>query len=170
MKFYTIKNHTFTILWNNCFNSYYRSIYPAFNLSCSLVITNCIPIPGQYVEGRLLLGYYILLGIGHGIREALFEMCWFYMGIAQIALNPPPPSVKRANVEKSAQHHPGKPLHTSPPLRAMPLWKHHISKRGFPKPARPTHGLLFMLRFTLPFLASDCFWLLFIALAQRNNT
>ena len=26
-------------------------------------------------------------------------MCWFYMGIAQIALDPPP-SVKRANVEK----------------------------------------------------------------------
>ena len=26
-------------------------------------------------------------------------MCWFYMGIAQIALDPPP-SVKRANLEK----------------------------------------------------------------------
>ena len=29
----------------------------------------------------------------------LFEMCWFYMGIAQIALDPTP-SVKQANVEK----------------------------------------------------------------------
>ena len=37
-----------------------------------------------------------------------FEMCWFYMGIAQIALDP---CVKRANVEKSAPNHPGKPLH-----------------------------------------------------------
>ena len=27
-------------------------------------------------------------------------MCCFYMGIAQIALDPPPPSVKRANVEE----------------------------------------------------------------------
>ena len=27
-------------------------------------------------------------------------MCWFYMGIAQIALDPPPFSVKRANMEK----------------------------------------------------------------------
>ena len=37
-------------------------------------------------------------------------MCWFYMGIAQLALDPPP-SVKQANVEKSASNHPGKPLH-----------------------------------------------------------
>ena len=56
-------------------------------------------------------------------------MCWFYMGITQIALDPPPPSVKRANVEESAPNHPGKPLHP-PPLRAMPIWKQHISKRG----------------------------------------
>ena len=44
------------------------------------------------------------------LGKPLFEMCWFYMGIAQIALDPPP-SVKRANVEKSAPNHPGKPLH-----------------------------------------------------------
>ena len=76
-------------------------------------------------------------------------MCWFYMGIAQIVLDPPIPSVKQANVEKSAPKHPGKSLHpramweksaqnhpvrplTPPPLRAMPIWKQHISKRGFP--------------------------------------
>ena len=41
----------------------------------------------------------------------LFEMCWFYMGIAQIALDPRP-SIKQANVEKkSAPNHPGKSLH-----------------------------------------------------------
>ena len=44
-------------------------------------------------------------------REAPFEMFWLYMGIAQIALDPPPHSIKRANVEKSAPNRPGKPLH-----------------------------------------------------------
>ena len=27
-------------------------------------------------------------------------------------------------------------LYTPPPLRAMPMWKHHISKRGFPELSR----------------------------------
>ena len=64
--------------------------------------------------------------------KPLFEMCCFHMGIAQIALDPlGPPSVKRANVKKSAPDHPGKP-YTPPPLRAMPIWKQHISKRGSP--------------------------------------
>ena len=37
----------------------------------------------------------------HGSQygKPLLEMCWFYMGIAQIALDPSP-SVKRANVGK----------------------------------------------------------------------
>ena len=35
------------------------------------------------------------------------------MGIAQIALDLPP-SVKQANVEKSAPNHPSKPLHPPP--------------------------------------------------------
>ena len=35
------------------------------------------------------------------LGESLFQMCWFYMGIAQIALDPlPPSSVKLANVKK----------------------------------------------------------------------
>ena len=37
------------------------------------------------------------------------------MGIAKIALDPAP-SVKQANVEKSAPNHPAKPLHTHPLL------------------------------------------------------
>ena len=38
------------------------------------------------------------------IGRPLFKMCWFYsMGIAKIALDPPPPSVKRANMEKVPQ-------------------------------------------------------------------
>ena len=85
------------------------------------------------------------------LGKPLFEMCWFYMGIAQIALDPPP-SVKQANVEKKVSQtilaSPYTPsprqrgkrvpqtilasLYTNPPLRAMPIWKQHISKRGFP--------------------------------------
>ena len=34
-----------------------------------------------------------------GLGQPLFEMCWVYMAIAQIAQDPPP-SVKRTNVEK----------------------------------------------------------------------
>ena len=41
-------------------------------------------------------------------------MCWFYMSIAQIVLDPPIPSVKQANVEKSAPNHPGKSLQPLP--------------------------------------------------------
>ena len=44
-----------------------------------------------------------------GLGQPLFEMCWVYMAIAQIAQDPP--SVKRTNVEKSVPNHPGKPLH-----------------------------------------------------------
>ena len=56
-------------------------------------------------EGQVLLKFPFILG------KPLFKMCWFYMGIDQTALDPPP-SVKRANVEeKSAPNHPGKPFH-----------------------------------------------------------
>ena len=65
------------------------------------------------------------------------------MDIAQTAIGPPP-SVKRAIVEKSVQNHPYTIL--TPPgnvgkkcpkpfwqaLRAKPIWKQHISKRGLP--------------------------------------
>ena len=34
------------------------------------------------------------------LGKPLFEMCWFCMGIAQIALDPLPPTIKQANVEK----------------------------------------------------------------------
>ena len=44
------------------------------------------------------------------LGKPLLEMWWFYMGIAQIAIDPPP-SVKQASVEKSAPNHPGKPFH-----------------------------------------------------------
>ena len=44
-----------------------------------------------------------------GLGQPLFEMCWVYMAIAQIAQGPP--SVKRTNMEKSVPNHPGKPLH-----------------------------------------------------------
>ena len=45
--------------------------------------------------------YTITFATGHSLSGSLrkppFEMCWFYMGIAQIALDPP---MARANVEK----------------------------------------------------------------------
>ena len=59
------------------------------------------------------------------------EMCWFYMGIAQIALDPPP-SVKRANVEKKCPKPTWQAPFTPSALQAMPIWKQQISKRGFP--------------------------------------
>ena len=34
------------------------------------------------------------------LGKPLFEMCCFYMGIVQIALDPPPPLSNVANVEK----------------------------------------------------------------------
>ena len=70
-------------------------------------------------------------------------MCWFYMGIAQIALDPPTLCQTGKRGKKSAQNHPGKPLHPQanvgkmcpkPSWQAftppMPIWKQPISKRG----------------------------------------
>ena len=51
------------------------------------------------------------------LGKPLFEMCWFYMGIAQIALDPPPLS-NGLMWKKSA-------------MRAMPMETTHL-KRGFP--------------------------------------
>ena len=58
-------------------------------------------------------------------------MCCFYMGIAQIALDPRP-SVKQANVEKKCPKPSWQAYTPPPPFRAMPIWKQLISKRGFP--------------------------------------
>ena len=52
------------------------------------------------------------------------------MGIAQIALDPSP-FVKRANVGKKVPQTILASLYTPLPLRAMPIWKQHISKRGY---------------------------------------
>ena len=76
-------------------------------------------------------------------------MCWFYMGIAQIALEPPP-SVKRASVEKKvpqtiltspdipgqtweigAPYHSGKPLHPPPLMGNAHMETTHF-KKGVP--------------------------------------
>ena len=40
--------------------------------------------------------------------------------------------------KKSAPNHPGKPLHPPSPLRAVPIWKQNISKKGFPYQPRFT--------------------------------
>ena len=87
------------------------------------------------------------------LEKPLFEMCWFYVGIAQIALDPPSPLSNGQTWKKyvpqtilASPYTPGQSgkkvprtilasLYTPPltPLRAMPIWKQHISKRGFPK-------------------------------------
>ena len=46
--------------------------------------------------------------------------------------------VVRQTWEKSAPNHPGKFLHP-PPLRAGPIWKQHISRRGLPKSSQGGH-------------------------------
>ena len=43
------------------------------------------------------------------IIQQIFEMSWFYMGIAQIALEPPPLCQTDKYRKKSAPNHPGKP-------------------------------------------------------------
>ena len=45
-----------------------------------------------------------------GLGQPLFEMCWVYMAIAQIAQDPPPLS-NGQTWKKSVPNHPGKPLH-----------------------------------------------------------
>ena len=47
------------------------------------------------------------------LGKPLFEMCWFYMGIAQIALDPAPP-LSNGQTRKKLNHSPGKPLHLPP--------------------------------------------------------
>ena len=54
------------------------------------------------------------------------------MGIAQIALDPPP-SLKRANVEKKCSKPSWQSVFTLPPLLGNAhIWEEHISKRNFP--------------------------------------
>ena len=65
------------------------------------------------------------------LGKPLFEMCWYYVGIAQVALDPSPPPVKRANVEKKRPSHPGKPpLHHQ---ENVPIYS--ISIKGCPSAA-----------------------------------
>ena len=66
-------------------------------------------------------------------------MCWFYMGIAQIALEPWKKVPQTILASPYAPGQRGKKVPQTilaslypPPLRAMPTWKQHISKRGFP--------------------------------------
>ena len=66
------------------------------------------------------------------LGKPLFEMCWFYMGIAQIALDPPPPLSNRQTWNKSAPKHPDKPLHPSHPLKGNAHKETTHFKCGFP--------------------------------------
>ena len=53
------------------------------------------------------------------LGKPLFQMCWFYMGIAQIALDPS--LSNRQMWGKSAPNYPGKPLHPPPLLMGNAL-------------------------------------------------
>ena len=58
-------------------------------------------------------------------------MCWFNMGTAQIALDPP--LCQTGKRGKKGPQTILASLYTPPPLREMPIWKQHISKRDFLK-------------------------------------
>ena len=78
------------------------------------------------------------------LGKPLFEMCWFYMGIAQIALGPPPlcrTGKRGKKVPQTILASPYTPGQTwgkkypkpswqaftpHPPMRTMPIWKQHI--------------------------------------------
>ena len=55
--------------------------------------------------------------------------------------HPGKPLHPQATWEKSAPNHLGKPLHTPHTIRAMPIWKQHISKRGFPEGDEGAEGI-----------------------------
>ena len=59
-------------------------------------------------------------------------MCCFYMGIAQIASDPPPLS-NGQTLKKSAPNHPGKPFHPPSPFWQYPYGYSTFQKRGFPQ-------------------------------------
>ena len=82
------------------------------------------------------------------LGKPLSEMCWFYLGVAQIALDPPPlcqtgkhgkkvpltilasPYTPLQTWEKSAPNNPRKPLHAL--TGNAHIEEQHISKRDFP--------------------------------------
>ena len=54
------------------------------------------------------------------LGKPLLEMRWFYMGIAQIALDPPPSLCQTGKRKKSVPNHPGKPLHPEQSGKKVP--------------------------------------------------
>ena len=59
-----------------------------------------------------------------GLGQPLFEMCWVYMAIAQIAQDPPLCQTDKRG-KKSVPNHPGKPLHP----------RAYIGKKKYSKPS-----------------------------------
>ena len=72
--------------------------------------------------------------VNRGLREAPFWNALVLYGHCSNSFRPPswqaltPPG----NVGKKAPQIILASLYTNPPLQAMPIWKQHISKRGFP--------------------------------------
>ena len=59
------------------------------------------------------------------LGKPLFEMCWFYIGIAQIDLDPPFLLSNGQIWKRSAPNHPGKPLHPA----SFGQWTMHFCYR-----------------------------------------
>ena len=111
------------------------------------MIANAISHPKQFLAHLVLIQHFDML-----VREApFFKICWLYMGIAQIT---PPPLCQMGKYGGKKYSKPSWQVLTPPgkrgkkvaqtilaslytpappsPLRAMPIWKQHISKRVFP--------------------------------------
>ena len=76
--------------------------------------------------------WYVKCVCRFALRKPLFEIWWFYMGIAQIALDPPPLSNRQTWEKKVPQTILASPSTPPPPLPGNAIWKQHVSKRGFP--------------------------------------
>merc|ERR1719400_1728731 len=82
------------------------------------------PKPSQFQ----LLHIYSALRTSFLSGKPLLEMCWFYMGIAQKALDAP--LCQMGKREKSAPNHPGQPLHL--PLTGNAHMEATYFKKGLP--------------------------------------
>ena len=97
---------------------------PASPLWPTIQPTVIFSILGILISSSASLSISIISCLG----KTLVEMCWFYMGIAQIALDPHPPSVKRANVETKCPKPTWQAPFTPPPYGQCPYGNNKFQK------------------------------------------